>query len=428
MLKAVISGPFATQSGYGHHTREIITNLLERKDSEWDIKLLSMPWGHTPFTYPVSDDWKRRILPLPLTYQPDIFIQITVPTEFQPIGKLNIGVTAGTEGDICPEQWIDMINQMQIVIVPTNFTKQVFETTAKQHNKDILCKLIVVPEYFDENVYSHKADSALNANELLSELNDIPESFAYLSVGHWLTGQIGEDRKNVSGVIYSFLNTFKNTKEKPALILKTSGATYSVMDRLDIENKISQIVDQPAFKNAKLPNIYLVHGDLTDEEMNALYNHPKVKAMYSLTKAEGFGRPLLEFATTGKPMIVPLHSGQRDFLHEEFVVEVKGNLTPIHPTAQNEFLIDGAKWFTPDYGYAQNLLKEVFTKYKNYVDNSKRLRYHVNQTFTKSAVQTEYDKLLEVINNFESKIPKQVELKLPELKKISLPKLQKVGE
>ena len=428
MLKAVISGPFATQSGYGHHTREIITNLLERKDSEWDIKLLSMPWGHTPFTYPVSDDWKRRILPLPLTYQPDIFIQITVPTEFQPIGKLNIGVTAGTEGDICPEQWIDMINQMQIVIVPTNFTKQVFETTAKQHNKDILCKLIVVPEYFDENVYSHKADSALNANELLSELNDIPESFAYLSVGHWLTGQIGEDRKNVSGVIYSFLNTFKNTKEKPALILKTSGATYSVMDRLDIENKISQIVDQPAFKNAKLPNIYLVHGDLTDDEMNALYNHPKVKAMYSLTKAEGFGRPLLEFATTGKPMIVPLHSGQRDFLHEEFVVEVKGNLTPIHPTAQNEFLIDGAKWFTPDYGYAQNLLKEVFTKYKNYVDNSKRLRYHVNQTFTKSAVQTEYDKLMEVINNYESKIPKQVELKLPELKKISLPKLQKVGE
>ena len=428
MLKAIISGPFATQSGYGHHAREIIANLIERKDSEWDIKLLSMPWGHTPFTYPVSDDWKRRILPLPLTYQPDIFIQITVPTEFQAIGKLNIGVTAGTEGDICPAEWIDMINRMQIVIVPTNFTKQVFETTAKQHNKDILCKLIVVPEYFDESIYSHTADSASNSSDLLSELNDIPESFAYLSVGHWLTGQIGEDRKNVSGVIYSFLNTFKNTKEKPALILKTSGATYSVMDRLDIENKISQIVDQPAFKNAKLPNIYLVHGDLTDDEMNALYNHPKVKAMYSLTKAEGFGRPLLEFATTGKPMIVPLHSGQRDFLHEEFVVEVKGNLTPIHPTAQNEFLIDGAKWFTPDYGYVQDLLKEVFTKYKNYIDNGKRLRYHVNQTFTKSAVQPEYDKLMEVINKFESNIPKQVELKLPKLNKIELPKLQKVGE
>jgi len=428
MLKAVISSPFATQSGYGHHAREIIENIIERKSSEWDIKLLSMPWGHTPFTYPVSDDWKQRTLPLPLEFQPDIFIQITVPTEFQPIGKLNIGVTAGTEGDICPADWIDMINRMQIVIVPSKFTKDVFETTAKQHNKDILCKLIVIPEYFNETVYSHKADSAENSRDILAELNDITESFAFLSVGHWLSGNIGEDRKNISGVIYSFLNTFKNTKEKPALILKTSGATYSVMDRMDIENRISQIISQPIFQNAKLPNIYVVHGDLTDDEMNALYNHPKVKAMYSLTKAEGFGRPLLEFATTGKPMIVPLHSGQRDFLHEEFVIEVKGNLTPIHPTAQNEFLIDGAKWFTPDYGYAQNLLKEVFTKYKNYVDNGKRLRYHVNQSFTKSAVQPEYDKLFEVINKFESNIPKKIELKLPKLNKIELPKLQKVGE
>ena len=423
MLKAVISSPFATQSGYGHHAREIITNLIERKGTEWDIKLLSMPWGVTPFTYPVSDDWKRRTIPLPLEFQPDVFVQITVPTEFQPIGKLNIGVTAGTEGDICPVEWIDMINRMQIVIVPTNFSKDVFVNTAKEHNKVISCELVVVPEYFDETVYNKDAEKSD-----ITILDEIEEQFAFLSVGHWLTGNIGEDRKNISGVIYSFVNTFKGKKSMPALILKTSGATYSVMDRMDIENRISQVLDQPAFKNTKLPNIYVLHGDLTDIEMNSLYNHPKVKAMYSLTKAEGFGRPLLEFATTGKPMIVPFYSGQCDFLNQEFIVEVKGALTPIHPSAQNEFLINGAKWFTPDYGYTENLLKQVFEKYKNYIDNAKRLRYHVNQTFTKSAVTAEYDKLVESINKFESSIPKQIELKLPTLNKISLPKLQKVGE
>ena len=423
MLKVVISSPVATQSGYGHHAREIITNLIERKDAEWDIKLLSMPWGHTPFTYPISDDWKRRIIPLPIQFQPDIFIQITVPTEFQPVGKLNIGVTAGTEGDICPAEWIDCINRMQIVVVPSKFTKEVFENTAKSSNKLITCKLIVVPEYFNELVYT-----TLNAGGNLDILDQIEEQFAFLSVGHWLTGNIGEDRKNVSGVIYSFVNAFKGKKSMPALILKTSGATYSTMDRMDIENRIGQVLDQPIFKNTKLPNIYLLHGDLTDTEMNSLYNHPKVKAMYSLTKAEGFGRPLLEFATTGKPLIVPFQTGQKDFLNEEFIVEVKGQITPIHPSAQNEFLINGAKWFTPDYGYAENLLKEVFTKYKNYLDNGKRLRYHVNQTFTKSAVQPEYDNLMSLVNEFESKIPKQIELKLPKLNKLELPKLQKVGE
>lgn len=423
MLKAVISGPFATQSGYGHHAREIITNLIERKGSDWDIKLLSMPWGVTPFTYPISDDWKQRTIPLPLEYQPDVFVQITVPTEFQPIGKLNIGVTAGTEGDICPVEWIDMINRMQIVVVPTEFTKNVFVETAKAHNKLITCNLIVVPEYFDELIYT-----TLNAGGNLDVLDQIEEQFAFLSVGHWLTGNIGEDRKNVSGVIYSFVNAFKGKKNMPALILKTSGATYSIMDRMDIENRISQVLDQSQFKNQKLPNIYLLHGDLTDTEMNSLYNHPKVKAMYSLTKAEGFGRPLLEFATTGKPMIVPFHSGQCDFLNQEFIAEVKGALTPIHPSAQNEFLIDGAKWFTPDYGYAENLLKQVFEKYKNYIDNAKRLRYHVNTKFTKSAIQPKYDELVNSINEFESKIPKQIELKLPSLKRVELPKLQKVGE
>ena len=423
MLKVVISSPVATQSGYGHHAREIITNLIERKDAEWDIKLLSMPWGHTPFTYPISDDWKRRIIPLPIQFQPDIFIQITVPTEFQPVGKLNIGVTAGTEGDICPAEWIDCINRMQIVVVPSKFTKEVFENTAKSSNKLITCKLIVVPEYFNELVYT-----TLNAGGNLDILDQIEEQFAFLSVGHWLTGNIGEDRKNVSGVIYSFVNAFKGKKSMPALILKTSGATYSTMDRMDIENRIGQVLDQPIFKNTKLPNIYLLHGDLTDTEMNSLYNHPKVKAMYSLTKAEGFGRPLLEFATTGKPLIVPFQTGQKDFLNEEFIVEVKGQITPIHPSAQNEFLINGAKWFTPDYGYAENLLKDVFTKYKNYLDNGKRLRYHVNQTFTKSAVQPEYDNLMTLVNEFESKIPKSVELTLPKLNKLELPKLQKVGE
>jgi len=419
MLKAVISSPFATQSGYGHHAREFITNIIERKSTEWDIKLLSMPWGHTPFTYPVSDDWRRRIVPLPLTEHPDIWVQITVPNEFQPIGKVNIGVTAGTEGDVCPADWIDKINQMQITIVPSNFTKQVFINTAKQHNKPITTNLQVVPEYFDTNVYNSQ-----NKMISLGEIDSIPESFAFLTVGHWLQGALGEDRKNISGTIYSFFDTFKNKTNTPALILKTSGATYSIMDRMDIENRINQVASN--FKNATLPNIYLLHGDLTDEEMNSLYNHPKVKALYSLTKAEGFGRPLLEFSTTGKPIIAPYYSGQADFLNPEFIVEIKGGLTPIHPSAQNPFLIGEAKWFSPDYKQACDSLKNVYEKYKNYTDIGKRQRYHAIKSFSKEAVAAKYDLLITEIDVYANQIPKQVQLKLPELKKVNLPKLEKV--
>ena len=203
----------------------------------------------------------------------------------------------------------------------------------------------VIPEYFDETQYNNKTVTTAVAG-----LDDIKESDAFLSVGHWLQGQVGEDRKNIGGMIHCFFNTFKNKKDAPALILKTSGATYAVTDRFEMQNRINQIAS--LFRGEKLPAVYVLHGDLTTAEMNALYNHPKVKAMVSFTKAEGFGRPLLEFATTGKPIIAPHYSGQVDFLKKDFICALPGQLTPIHQTAQNDFLIGDAKWFTPDYGYA----------------------------------------------------------------------------
>jgi glycosyltransferase involved in cell wall biosynthesis len=419
MRNAVIASPVATQSGYGHHAREIIKQFIDKRGEEWDIKLLSMPWGHTPFTYPIPMDWQRRIIPLPLTAQPDIWVQITVPNEFQAVGKYNIGVTAGTEGDICPVEWIDKINQMQVTIVPSEFTKTVFETTAKNSGKTITTSLQVVPEYFDDKIYDNK-----NVTTSVSGLDEIKESAAFLSVGHWLQGQIGEDRKNIGGLVHCFFNTYKNKKDAPALILKTSGATYSVTDRIDIENRINQVRD--LFPKQKLPNIYLLHGDLTNAEMNVLYNHTKVKAMISFTKSEGFGRPLLEFATTGKPIIAPHYSGPADFLKKDFICALPGGLTPIHPSAQNEFLIADAKWFSVDYDFAGKMMQEVLKNYKTWKDLATRQRYFVNTTFTETAVAKRYEEVLKIIDEGVNKIPKAIELKLPQLKKVDLPTLQKI--
>ena len=419
MRKVVIASPVATQSGYGHHAREIITNIIEQRGSEWDVKLVSLPWGHTPMTYPISTDFQLRIIPLPLTEQPDVWIQVTVPTEFQPVGKYNVGVTAGTEGDVCNPDWIDKINQMQLTIVPSQFTKDVFVNTAATHNKPITTNIQVIPEYFDETVYNNNS-----VTETISEIDSISESFAFLSVGHWLQGQAGEDRKNLSGLVHCFYTTYKDKKNAPALILKTSGATYSIMDRMEIEHKINQLGEM--FKGHKLPNVYVLHGELTDAEMNALYNHPKVKALLSFTKAEGFGRPLLEFATTGKPILAPHYSGQADFLKAEFICALPGALTNIHPSAQNDWLIGDAKWFTVDYGYAGKMMQDVQENYKKWLESAKRQRYFVNSTFTKQAVAATYEKVLAVASEVVDRLPRAVELKLPELKKIELPTLKKL--
>ena len=420
MRTCIISSPVATQSGYGHHAREFITNAFKYKNNDWDIKLVSMPWGHTPFTYPLPIEWMKNIVPLPLRQQPDIWVQITVPNEFQPVGKFNIGVTAGTEGDVCPEAWIESINKMQLIIVPSEFTKKSFENTAEKHKLTITTTIKVVPEYFNELIYNKN-----NKTAKILELQDIKESFCFLFVGHWLQGQLGEDRKNITGMLHTFFDTFKNKTNPPAMILKTSGATYSVVDKNEITKNVNQL--KKLFpKNTKLPNVYILHGDLTDNEMNALYNDTKIKSMVSFTKAEGFGRPLLEFTTTGKPVIAPHYSGPADFLNKEYITELPGGLTPIHPTAQNDFLIGDAKWFTPDYKYASKVFKEIVKHYNKFLTRSRKHIKYSNDNFSSLAVTKHYDELFKYIDTKIGSVPIHQPLNLPSLNKIELPKLKTV--
>lgn len=420
MRKVVISSPVATQSGYGHHAREIIKQFIDKKDKEWEINLLSMPWGNTPFTYPIPSDWKRRFVGLPLQTKPDIWVQITVPNEFQAVGQYNIGVTAGTEGTTCNPEWIDRINQMQLIIVPSEFTKKTFEDTATQSGKAITTNIQVISEYFDDVVYSNK-----NVTTSIPALDSITEKNAFLMCGHWLQGNLGEDRKNISGALHCFFTAFKDKQKstQPALVLKTSGATYSVTDRWEIENKIEQVRNMFGNEIHKLPPVYLLHGDLTNAEMNALYNHPKIKAMVSFTKAEGFGRPLLEFSSTGKPILAPHYSGQADFLKKEFICALPGTLTNIHESAANDFLLKEAQWFTVDYGYASKMFVDILKNTKKWNELSKRQRYFVNSNFTETVISKRYDEVLKLIDTGIESIPQHVELKLPKLK---LPKLQKV--
>ena len=213
-------------------------------------------------------------------------------------------------------------------------------------------------------------------------------------------------------MIEVFLNTFKDKKTKPALVLKTSHATSCIMDRDDTLKKIESV--RNSFGTENLSNIYLLHGDLDDEDMNHLYNHPKMKASLSFTKGEGYGRPLAEFCLTKKPMIASGWSGQLDFLSREFSVLLPGSLTPVHPSAQSANLIlPESLWFTPDYGAASKVLEDVYKNYKKYEEKAKRQGHKIKTEFS-------YDNMVLFLSTYLNKyVPKQIELKLPQLKKVS---------
>jgi hypothetical protein len=233
-----------------------------------------------------------------------------------------------------------------------------------------------------------------------------------------MQGDFGEDRKNIGFTIKSFLETFKNKSNAPALIMKSHSVTTSIMDRERMLDKIDQV--RKTVKGT-LPNIYLIHGEVSDSEMNELYNHHKVKALVSLPKGEGFGRPFLEFSLVNKPIIASSWSGQTDFLDKEFVRYVKGELTPVHKSALvKNIILEQSQWFTPDAIDVGKAYKEIYKDYKGWITKAKR-QGHKNRT------QFSYDKMVETLKTIlETTIPefpKQVELTLP---KLQLPKLKKL--
>jgi hypothetical protein len=419
----VLQGPVASRSGYGDHTFQIATALINW--GKFDVKIIPMRWGVCPNTMlddenaPMVKEIKSRITNQ-LTAQPELFIQVSIPNEFRPIGKYNVGVTAGIESTIPKAEWVEGLNRMDLNIVPSNFSKEVFVKASYekrlengQSEKITLGKPIEVAfEGVDTNIYKKTEKPS---EEIDIAINAIPEDFCFLMVGHWLQGDIGADRKDIGMLVKVFSEVFKNKKKKPALVLKTSGATFSKMDKTEILKKIHDI-RQPM--SGDLPNIYLIHGELEPEEMNRLYNHPKVKAHVSFTHGEGFGRPLLEATLSGKPLLTSGWSGHVDFLPAEISNLLPGSIGGVPSSACNEWLIKEASWFNVNYSVAAQKLEDMYENYIKYIPNAEKLRIQNSEKFTLEGGNKVFVDILEKnMPTFE----KKVAITLPKFKKVSTP-------
>ena len=439
----LICAPVSSRSGYGDHARDLTLSFI--KHDKYDVKILDVPWGDCPRN--ALDNEKdiniiSRILKTnQVNRQPDVYIDIRIPNEFQQYGKFNIGITAGIETTAVSNAWIDGCNKMDLIIVPSEHSKQGFVNTVYdklQQQPDGKQQKIgefklekpieVLFEGVDEDVYKPIDKASLNL------VDDIKEDFCFLHIGQWTQGGYGEDRKDIGKMIKVFYESFANKKKQPALILKTNGATYSIMDRENCLEKINQVKSKfPSDWN--LPNVYLLHGSLSDKEMNKLYNHPKVKTFISLTHGEGFGRPLLEASMTGLPIIASAWSGQMDFLSQDNSMLIGGELVQVPKSmVWKDIIIAESQWFNVNEQQTYKAMNYCFTNYDDVKEKALNLMKINRDKFTLNKMTEKLDKIISPVLD---KIPSQVELQLPKLKKvgdnkttppkIKLPKLKKLS-
>lgn len=401
-------GPINSLSGYGVHARMVARALV--KLDKWEIHILRTNWGVTPNTVQTSD--LDAYVSNGLQHQPEISVQVALPSEFRKIGKYSIGVTAVTETHVCPASFMEGSNKIDLVLVPSEFSKLVLGTSVLEMKNpqgqitDVLkCQTPIetVFEGIDLDVFNKK--SVNKKSEIYQTINQtIPENFCYLFVGHWLDAPLGHDRKDVGMLVKTFMAAFKDHKptERPALILKTSTAGFSYMER----DKILQHIDDIRIKlsselqyNGNFPNVYVINGDLSDSEMNDVYNHHKVKCFVTFTKGEGYCLPLAEFSTTGKPIIASNHSGHLDFVHASYSTLLPGKLEQIHPRSANEWLPREGHWFTVSYPYAMQTLRKVYENYPKYLSKSQPTVNWIGKNFSFDAMVKRLDDIMETYTN-----------------------------
>jgi hypothetical protein len=424
----VFQGPIFTRSGYGDHCRDLMKSL--RKMDKYDIKIIPLRWGNTPQNQVDGESefgrWMLDRVVGEIGEKPDVFMQVSVANEFEPKGHYNIGVTAGVETTIAPKDFIDGSNKMDLIIVPSQFTKQNLGGTVYQQKNEANGEIVgeiktttpieVLFEGVDTEIFSKGSSKDVLAN--------VKEDFNFLIVGHWLKGSLGQDRKDIGMAIKTFATVFQYLPKdkRPGLIVKTSHAGFSVIDREATREKIDGVLKT---LGDKCPSVYLLHGDMEETDMSNLYHHPKVKAMLSFAKGEGYGRPMAEFTLTGKPIIASGWSGQMDFLPVEHSVLLEGSLTAVDESAADQFCMKEAQWFSVNYSNAANKIYDVYNKYDSYLEKSKGLRENTLKNFT---LDNMHDKFTQLMDTYVKKQPQLVPFNIPKVNasKMQIPKLNKL--
>lgn len=305
---------------------------------------------------------------------------------------------------------------MDLVITSSEHAMSVFKGTVWNENNEkgeIISTLKinkpgkVLIEGIDVEKYNPK-------NQQEFELPEVEEDWNFLVSGMLLPGDFtdpyGHDRKNILTTIKVFLETFKDRKVRPGLIIKTNCGNYSYADQELVIKRINQV---KASVSGNLPNIYLIHGQLTDEELIGLYQSDKVKAMLSVA-SEGWGRIPLEFScASSKPLVAAPYGGSLDFINKDYVLMVGGSLQNVHPSTCNEFLLKESQIFYPDINQLSGAMMELYTNEDKWVENGKRQGHFSRSNFSVGVMK---DKLGEILNETVPTFSKPLPIVMPTLK------------
>ncbi len=398
MRTVLLKGPILSRSGYGEHARSVFRALQSRPDL-YDIYIEPTIWGKTPWSHTVSEENKEIFACINKRQQFrgvfNLSLQVMIPNEWTNIAEKNIGVTAGIETDLASETWVQFCKDIDHVIVVSNHAKNVFLNSVYKDKVPVangqMMDLKLEPEEIDVIGYPVK-------NKDCEDMGlELKTDFNFLTVA-----QSGP-RKCLDATVRWFAEEFKD--ENVGLVVKANMQNNSIADRHNLQTSMKHWIQKLKDKKCK---VYLLHGNLNEEQIHHLYNHDKIKCYVTTTHGEGFGLPIFEAAYSGLPVVAPAWSGHVDFLYKKFkkkngkpdkkplFTKVKYELEKVQQNAVWEnVIVEDSKWAFSDQKSFKKALRNVYDAYSSKRAMASELKEYLHDEMSEEKI---HEKYIDVIN------------------------------
>jgi len=389
MIKRILlKGPVLTRSGYGEQSRFALRSLRSRPDL-FEVFIQPLQWGKTSWLNEQCDErlWIDQTIEKTIAHLQqggtfDMSMQVTIPNEWEKLAPINIGYTAGMETTAVAPGWLAKANEIidKIIVVSDHSRDTFAASTYNFTNEHGQTGNLTLQKPIESVNYPVKSYDELPELDL-----GLTTDFNFLAVAQY------GPRKNLKNTIKWFMEEFKN--ESVGLVLKTSLMKNCYMDRLQLYNEMRTFI--ASFSREHTCKVYLLHGDMTDAEMHALYAHKDISALLTLTHGEGFGLPIFEAAYSGVPVIAPGWSGQLDFLcvdGEDRFYNVGFDIQPIPKEAIWEGVVrEGTMWAYPREGSAKKRMRECYDENKEQrAERFAEYAAYLHETFTEENLYAQF--------------------------------------
>ena len=217
--------------------------------------------------------------------------------------------------------------------------------------KDINIKSTLIPYAFDTSIYSKEVD--------ILNLGRYQNKFKFYFIGNL------DDRKNIDGIIRSYLRAFKKS-DPVCMVMKVRkfGRTDQQIQEM-MRNKIESIKSHLNIykKSEHYPDLLVVSQDLTNDQIQSL--HKTCDCFVGISHGEGWCIPAYEAMCYGNTPICSKQGGPLDFIDENnpktgtLINGIYSTCSHSEPPFPNIFT-GNETWFIPSEEETSNVMKYYF--------------------------------------------------------------------